>query len=379
MKTHSDSSFDESKAISTLKELLESNGNIKAFFGENDKTPNHDGFFELVNSNTKQPKKQFIVQIKKINNLKLNMDGSYSYSFDTSFLFYVKEKVAESPAIVFIVELNTKKCFYKYLSDDYLMHLNFEDKEHITLRLNDYDQITDIGIFYKKLLKIANERNARFINKTSQQIEEMRLAVEWLNKTMEDIPFLKELIPNFWRFGIASSVGLSLKISTMGNESQKLSKQSANAFGLYLQCKNKLDYGVQEFGQQHYLKPTFDFTNTITPMKYAQDVFISLLENYFNLSTINPNYLSDMVLNEIVFSMLDKMAYTENYVLSKPNAVKTYYKNEETIEAAKNHMLKFFSYFVYIVNDNVPEKDIGRKQAFLNTLKGIQFNNCYCQ
>lgn len=67
MKTHSDSSFDESKEISILKTLLESKNSIKTFFGENEKTPNHDGFFELVNTDTKQPKKQFIVQIKKTN------------------------------------------------------------------------------------------------------------------------------------------------------------------------------------------------------------------------------------------------------------------------------------------------------------------------
>ena len=376
MKTHSDSSFDESKEISILKTLLESKNSIKTFFGENEKTPNHDGFFELVNTDTKQPKKQFIVQIKKTNALKLNKDGSYSYSFDTPFLFYVKEKVTESPAIVFIVELNTKKCFYKYLSDNYLMHLNFEDKDHITLRLNDCDQITDIDIFYNELLKIANERNARFVNKTPQQIEEIRLAVEWLNKAMEDIPFLKELIPNFWRFGIASSVGFPLKISTVGSEPHELSnRQNANAFGLYLQCKDELDCGIQEFMQRHYLKPTFDFTNTVTPMKYVQDVFISLMEDYFNLGIINPQYLSDTVLNEIVFGMLDKMAYTENYILSKPNAVKTYYKDEETVEIAKNNLLKFFSYFVHIVNDNIADEDIGKKQAFLNALNRTPFNN----
>lgn len=193
---------------------------------------------------------------------------------------------------------------------------------------------------------------------------------------MEDIPFLKELIPNFWRFGIASSVGLPLKISTVGSEPYELSNgQNANAFGLYLQCKDELDCGVQEFMQQHYLKPTFDFTNTITPMKYVQDVFIALMEDYFNLGIINPQYLSDMVLNEIVFGMLDKMAYTENYVLSKPNAVKTYYKDEETVETAKNNLLKFFSYFVHIVNDSIADEDIGKKQAFLNALSRAPFNN----
>ena len=39
MKTHSDSSFNESKEVSILKLLLESKKSIKTFFGENEKTP----------------------------------------------------------------------------------------------------------------------------------------------------------------------------------------------------------------------------------------------------------------------------------------------------------------------------------------------------
>ena len=216
MKTHSDSSFNESKEVSILKLLLESKKSIKTFFGENEKTPNHDGFFELVNTDTKQPKKQFIVQIKKDDKLQLNKDGSRSFSFDTAFLFYVKEKVTENPAIAFVVELDTGKCFYKYLSDDYLMQLDFENQGHVTLRLYDQDQIIDIDTFYQELCKISSERNAKFINKSPEQIEEIKVAVEWLNKAMEDIPFLKELIPDFWRFGIASSNNLPIAISAVG-------------------------------------------------------------------------------------------------------------------------------------------------------------------
>lgn len=376
MKTHSDSSFNESKEVSILKLLLESKKSIKTFFGENEKTPNHDGFFELVNTDTRQPKKQFIVQIKKDDTLQLNKDGSRSFSFDTAFLFYVKEKVTENPAIAFVVELDTGKCFYKYLSDDYLMQLDFENQDHVTLRLYDQDQIVDIDTFYNELCKISSERNAKFINKSPEQIEEIKVAVEWLNKAMEDIPFLKELIPDFWRFGIASSNNLPIVISAVGKEPADLSNgHNANAFGLYLQCKNGLDYGIQEFVQQHYLKTTFDFTNTLTPFKYVQNVFVSLLEDYFNSYILNPKYLSDTVLSEIVFSMLDKMAFTENYVLSKPNTVRTYYKDEEDVETAKNNLLKFFSYFTHIVNNDIADEDVAKRQMFLKALRRTPLNN----
>ena len=164
MSVHSDASFDESKEIAILKLLLENKKSIKTFFGENDKTPNHDGFFELVNTDTKQPTKQFVVQIKKGDVLRVNKDGSRSYSFDTAFLYYVKKRVTENPAIVFIIELNTGKCFYKYLSDEYLRGLHFENKDHVTLRLNDKDQIEDIDRFYQELCKIIAERNFKVEN-----------------------------------------------------------------------------------------------------------------------------------------------------------------------------------------------------------------------
>lgn len=121
---HSKSAFDESESIRILEELLESTREIKTFFSENDRTPNYDGTFELVN-NECEPVKQFIVQIKKVDKLIQNTKGKnigkYDYSLKTNFLQYVKDKVTECPAIYFVVDLSTKKVFWIYLSDETLM------------------------------------------------------------------------------------------------------------------------------------------------------------------------------------------------------------------------------------------------------------------
>ena len=73
MATHSTSAFNESEVIRFLTAILEKERMAKAFFSDNDKTPNHDGFFEILNNKTndanKPPKKQFIVQVKKVENL----------------------------------------------------------------------------------------------------------------------------------------------------------------------------------------------------------------------------------------------------------------------------------------------------------------------
>jgi len=75
MSTHSDVSFDESEVNRILSGLLESQRTIKTFFGENDKTPNHDGFFEMIGQDG-IPQKQFIVQIKHVKKFFVNRKGS---------------------------------------------------------------------------------------------------------------------------------------------------------------------------------------------------------------------------------------------------------------------------------------------------------------
>lgn len=64
MATHALSTINEGKAIRILSDFLESENSIKTFFKENDRTPNYDGTFEIINDDA-TPKKQFIVQIKK--------------------------------------------------------------------------------------------------------------------------------------------------------------------------------------------------------------------------------------------------------------------------------------------------------------------------
>ena len=142
MARHATSAFNEKAATRMLSDFLEQNHTIATFFKENDRTPNYDGSFELVGEDD-APTKQFIVQIKKVENLVPNVKGAnkgkYVYDLDTSFLYYVKEKVTESPAIYFVVDIATKNIFWLYLSDELLMRLDFEGKEHLSYPFSDTD------------------------------------------------------------------------------------------------------------------------------------------------------------------------------------------------------------------------------------------------
>ena len=48
MAIHPESGFQESRAVRILEDKLEEGQRIRTFFKENDRTPNHDGFFEFV-------------------------------------------------------------------------------------------------------------------------------------------------------------------------------------------------------------------------------------------------------------------------------------------------------------------------------------------
>ena len=74
MARHSTSAFNECSTTRMLAERLESSGKIKTFFKENDRTPNYDGSMELV-GHEGVPTKQFIVQIKKTEDLTVNSKG----------------------------------------------------------------------------------------------------------------------------------------------------------------------------------------------------------------------------------------------------------------------------------------------------------------
>lgn len=75
MARHTVSAFNEKTATRMLADFLEQKHTIATFFKENDRTPNYDGSFELVGEDD-APTKQFIVQIKKVENLAPNVRGA---------------------------------------------------------------------------------------------------------------------------------------------------------------------------------------------------------------------------------------------------------------------------------------------------------------
>ncbi len=315
MAKHSESSFDEAKEIRILSEILESNHKIKTFFKENDRTPNHDGNFELVESDG-EPKKQFIVQIKKVSSLSQCVSGKnkgkFVYSLDTSFLYYVKAKVTESPAIYFVVDVDFKRVFYIYLSDEKLMSMDFEGKEHISYAFSEDEIITDINAFYTELLKISDSRNYCFLFKSRSEIAELQEAADYINNLFNgDFKVIKDsCFPGLWRFGIGLSKTDQFEISRVNLEGKRvvLSRPPiTNMFGFYPQYKGVNRTEIGEYQRVNY-GSIFDLSGQGKPMDYVKQSVHKIIRQFCQ----NPpaKLLPDIVLEERTYKkakMLSKL------------------------------------------------------------------------
>lgn len=363
MATHSENSFNEAEEIRILSAKLEEKHRIKTFFKENDKTPNTDGFFELV-AEDKTPQKQFVVQIKKVNSIerkeKLEKPGQYPYDLDTKFLHYIKEKVTENPAIYFVVDIDTRIIYYLYLSDDKLMSLDFENKSTVRYWFQKKDILNDVDIFYEKMLAISLERNKMFVNKSAREIMELQDAADYINTFfLGDFKKIKDSVfPGLWRFGIGYSSECDVKVEhkSLAEPNNTMNTvKNANLFGLYPQIKGKYNPEIGEYREDSIFK-SFDFTKQTTPLDYSKDVVHKTIKHYCE----NPplEILPTVILKEMAFQ---KMNIIHSFVgEGKCNSV------NEAIE----EFYIMLSYLDYILDDknSLQDSDAQRKKAIINII-----------
>lgn len=347
---HYISGFNESKANNILQTFLESKNNIKCFFKENDKTPNYDGSFELINKEN-IPQKQFIVQIKKVENMVKETEGKnkglYVYELETNFLEYVKNKVTESPAIYFVVDIVTKNIFYLYLSDSVLMSLNFEGKEKIRYKFSDNNIIKNIDTFYRELIEIIKYRNRKFVYKSRDERENIQRALDGFNNELLFIK--KHMFPDLWRFSVANSnnVNMSLMFHDEKQKEAKISSGKTSCFSLLPQRYGDSLIDVAEF-DYNGLFVNYDFSGLSTPKSYLDDCLKKIVETYMDYEYISPEYLPDIVLHEIIFSFLDKVSSLSDRWKNDVQIL-MYKENSETIDKVESILNMLLSYFEHIL------------------------------
>ena len=365
MARHSESSFNEAEAVRLLSDFLESEHTIKTFFKENDRTPNYDGSFELIGNNG-ESKKQFIVQIKKTAALECATSGKnigkYVYDLDTAFLYYVKAKVAENPAIYFVVDIDNQRIFYLYLSDTVLMQLNFEGQNTVRYAFDKNEILNDISSFYKELDDIATVRNKKFIYKTEEEISQMQEAIENLNSLLDsDFKRIKDYIfPGLWRFGIGMTQSSQFELRHFSEELKKETiyrPDKTNMFCLYPQYKGKIDPGVSEFRKEGYFQE-YDCAGKQTPSEYIKENLGEIIRRFCQ----DPPYelLPDIVLVELTY---------EHALL-----IHHYFSDDEMLTPSESLLetIVLFRYIDYLIFEEPrSKKEEDFKARILTGMRGI--------
>jgi len=366
MAIHSDTSFDEAEAVRFLSDVLEKGHRIKTFFKENDKTPNYDGSFELVDNNG-GPIKKFNVQIKKCSGVKSNVHSNglktYYYDMDTSFLYYVKNKVTEGPAIYFIVDIKNREIFYKYLSDEFLIELSFENKQHVRCLLTDDDRITDTYSFYKAMLKIATERNELFSLCDKDELRYLQEAIDYVNNIMNnDLKTIKEhMFPDLWRFSLCISNNPEMHIAIESGCRQKnIQGENTQVFGLYPQFIGDKSHDIIRFKNDSFYQ-LYDFTGTQNAKEYCKEVIGRIVKSF--CSRIPYDLLPDAVLTELVYEKamyIHNMLYRERgeigllEAISDINVLCHYVKHIINNTCLTENEAKFYSFLMNNLKNGIP-------------------------
>ena len=319
---HSNNSFVEKDAIAILGLLLRSKRTIQTSFSEDDRWPNHDNFFELLdysNDSNKPPKKMFIVQIKGteggIKKIKQGENtGQYSYNdFCTKLLFSVKQRVITSPAIYFVVDVKTKEIFWIHLSDEKLMELDFDNKPlKFTYYFSEEDKILDIDAFTAQLHKIADEQNKNQPYKSIQEIQESHKALFYINNTLDnDLGFIKsDMLPWLWRFGIRSANKDKMGFYHVDEKLPIL--HQTNKFELYPQKITRQESSIQNFsgifGEPDGFFKRIDTTGSMNPQKYVESALSTILKDYFESPYII-RHLSEKVVCEILSNFVREFEF----------------------------------------------------------------------
>lgn len=203
---------DEVLAIQIFEQSLDCSL-VKSDIKKRDKTPNVDGYLEIVDKDRVSVGK-IEVQVRKI------PEGEKKYSCDVSLFAYAD--IAILPVILVCVDIINKKIFWKQIK--YHMTYGKENQKSITINFNEPDDIIDSNLVYlSKWISMVRDRQERLkqyqkekledvrrnsnplIGKAGEDIAYFQSFLDELNELLErDYSFVKKMFfPDIWKIGIA--------------------------------------------------------------------------------------------------------------------------------------------------------------------------------
>lgn len=350
--------FKESKSVTIIREQMEKNNKIKVRTNEADKIPNLDGKIMILDDNSME-RITVEVQIKTLPS-DYYQNNPYKYLCDTKAFNVVKYNVTFNPVIILLVDENSEKIYWKYLSKEYVNSLNIENQKSKTIYFSEKDIFIEeeflefiIGEFRRIGLIIENGSNPYILSyKENNYTNDIQNEVDRINLLFDgDLNFVKKyLFPNVWKFGIAY------------DEYENGSK----AMGIYSILKGKNDILIRNFDiYEKYMQVSITSSigsKTITQM--GNEWIEYILNMYFNLYGINPRFLPEEALNEIVYEFLDRLAFDVKEI-QKENE-DNYINDEENIETVMNYYNGLKNFYYQLVN-RFPNSQF--TQALMNIYK----------
>lgn len=323
--------FKESTSITILRKIIEKNHKIKTRTTEADKIPNLDGRVTIIDEN--HIERMFIeIQVKTLPK-GYNLKEIYSYNCDTKVFNVVLAHLTFNPVVLFLIDEEKEKVYWKLISYSYAKSLNIENKQNKTIYFSDDDLfdeekfINNIDDYYMSMSEIIDKKDASKslvssnIEEWSEEYIEIQGQVDRLNYLFDnELSYIKKLFfKRVWKFGISY-----------------IKQADSSAIGIYAIIYGKNDKLIKIFDPQNdYFRMVVNFKQKITLKDYIDNWIEEVKKEYYFKCPVDVEYLSNDILNEIIFEFLDNLAGLIKE-LEDENKRNTYYRDKEEIDVVVN-------------------------------------------
>lgn len=341
--------FKESKSITALKFLLEKNDSIKVRANEEDTIPNLDGSVAILDDNNTE---RITVDIQsKTLPEDYNLNGNpYKYDCDTKVFNVVIENVTFNPVVLMLVDIKNQKVYWKHISREYANSLQLNKGQETKRITFDEEDLFDIDTFRNAMDRASCELEEIIdagisaiitsnIKEDTSFYGEMQEEIDRINSLLDNdyIDAKNLLFPNVWKFGIAYNR------YTDGSEFLGIYKINKGNNGTLI--KNF------DFKNDKYMMCQFKNGDSKSSIRAFLNSWLSqVMNDYFSVAPINPEYLPDIILYEIVFQFLDRLA-DDIEILCNKDYKAVYYKDEEEISNVKRYISGLKTFYSLIINE----------------------------
>lgn len=333
-------SFVESEGVSILKLKLESTGNIKTSFYTDDKKPIYDGPFCLLKN--EEILRQYESQIKSTDSPKYDKKGILKYSFEMSFLKDLKNNISLNPTFIFVVDIKNKKIFYKYINNDFLKGINWNNKSACIVSFFQNDELNDIKKFELKLKQLNYQIKINNPILSSEEIKIINLAISDFNKKLDKIEFIKDyLFPKLWNFGLSFETNYDFS-----NDVAEKYSSSCSSFSIYPRKLEENATSYRRFDDKAldniFINKTYGVK--ISPNKYLDNCLAKILHYYFQNTYGYFEFFPEIILRELIFFHLDEIAKYNDEFCDK-DLFATFYTDSISLKDAKQIIIKYIHIF----------------------------------